>query len=168
MSLAAAGDSVGLIVWSNAEMSITLICIGIPVCRPLYKRVFNMISSSSRSIGYQKQDPSSENTSGVVLRTIGQGAVDRDGQFVHSKRGGRQSGESESETSLNEIKLGVNGPFTKTRVDGGRTDFDRDDNSTEGILEHDKSHDRDERGRVQSRGRGSQIRVTETVQVERS
>ncbi len=27
-------DTVGLIVWSAAEIAVTMICIGIPVCRP--------------------------------------------------------------------------------------------------------------------------------------
>src|SRR5687767_7080606 len=82
------GDSVGLIVWSNAEMAITLICIGIPVCRPLYSRMFKSIQSSARSTGgYQKHggDVSSDNHkntnnsgSGIALRTIGGGELDRD------------------------------------------------------------------------------------------
>lgn len=30
-------EGVGIIVWTAAEMTVTMVCIGIPVCRPLYK-----------------------------------------------------------------------------------------------------------------------------------
>ncbi|KAK8084443.1 hypothetical protein PG997_005714, partial [Apiospora hydei] len=42
-------DTVGLIVWSAAEIAVTMICIGIPVCRPLYKRFLTQLTSSDRS-----------------------------------------------------------------------------------------------------------------------
>lgn len=93
--------------------------------------------------------------------------MNRDGQFVHSVRGNKPQGESESETSLNELKLGIHGPFTQTRVDGGRSDVERDDNSMEAILEHDKTNYQDEIGNARSSGRGSGIKITETIRIER-
>lgn len=38
-------DTVGLIVWSAAEIAVTMICIGIPVCRPLYKNFLDRLLS---------------------------------------------------------------------------------------------------------------------------
>ncbi|KAK1775937.1 hypothetical protein QBC45DRAFT_444765 [Copromyces sp. CBS 386.78] len=79
-------DTVGLIVWSSAEIAITMICIGIPVCRPLYKsfldKIYSRTGGSSRSQGYQKQSGRgfSKNSradagAGLGLRTIGGGAI---------------------------------------------------------------------------------------------
>ncbi|KAK8068801.1 hypothetical protein PG994_005417 [Apiospora phragmitis] len=42
-------DTVGLIVWPAAEIAVTMICIGIPVCRPLYKRFLTQLTSSDGS-----------------------------------------------------------------------------------------------------------------------
>ncbi|CCC06998.1 unnamed protein product [Sordaria macrospora k-hell] len=76
-------DTVGLIVWSSAEIAITMICIGIPVCRPLYKSFFDKIlSRSGGTSGYQKQSGPgfSKNSradagAGLGLRTIGGGLI---------------------------------------------------------------------------------------------
>ncbi|KAK4147375.1 uncharacterized protein C8A04DRAFT_34094 [Dichotomopilus funicola] len=86
-------DSVGLIVWSSAEMAITLICIGIPVCRPLYKRAFRrMFGESSFSANYpsgkksnntgdnSKSGESNNKRNSVPLRTIGGGLIGSDGK----------------------------------------------------------------------------------------
>ncbi|KAH7169286.1 hypothetical protein DER46DRAFT_624507 [Fusarium sp. MPI-SDFR-AT-0072] len=40
-------DPAGLIVWSAAEMTVTMICIGIPVCRPLYKNKYREQNSGA-------------------------------------------------------------------------------------------------------------------------
>ncbi|KAK4171451.1 hypothetical protein QBC36DRAFT_366486 [Triangularia setosa] len=51
--------TVPLIVWSAAEIAITMICIGVPVIRPLYKDFINKLSRATRSTsGYKKQAPS--------------------------------------------------------------------------------------------------------------
>ncbi|KAH7108955.1 hypothetical protein EDB81DRAFT_736848, partial [Dactylonectria macrodidyma] len=42
-------DTVGIIVWSAAEMAVTLICIGIPVIRPIYKPFLDKWISRNRS-----------------------------------------------------------------------------------------------------------------------
>jgi hypothetical protein len=72
-------------------MAITLICIGIPVCRPLYKRAFRRLfgessAASSSSGGYRKQSNNnaphggSSSNAAVPLRTIGGGLVDAEGR----------------------------------------------------------------------------------------
>lgn len=61
-----AEKTVSAIVWSAAEIAVTLICIGIPVCRPLYKRICQKLTSNDA--GSSTNPPSA-----VVLavRTVG-------------------------------------------------------------------------------------------------
>lgn len=76
-------DTVGLIVWSAAEIAVTMICIGIPICRPLYKQWLDRMLSYGSGIGsggYQKQNGqghSGEDHSrrGYGLRTFGGGTM---------------------------------------------------------------------------------------------
>ncbi|KAK4156596.1 hypothetical protein C8A00DRAFT_40981 [Chaetomidium leptoderma] len=215
-------DSVGLIVWSSAEMAITLICIGIPVCRPLYKRAFRRIFGESSSAGYQKQsagqdgngNPDNGNGGGggdsnsVPLRTIGGGLVGADGKPIvgsaaASKKGtgGGKGGMNNSMTATNmtstlvdkdgtgssddnisfsEVKIGVNGPFTKTTVGRGSGGGRRSNSgggggnaSDEEILnEYRRSQMRSGRSDEGREGGGvvghDGILVTETYRVERS
>ena len=94
-----AEDTIKLNVWSGAEMTVTMICIAIPVCRPLYKRV---VHGSS----YRKQSDGSDKPESHDLRPVAS----------HGDLAGK-------------LKLGINGPFTKT-------DITRDDNdSREQILD---------------------------------
>lgn len=65
-----AEDTVGLIIWHAAELSVTMVCIGIPVCRPLYKNWMKKMSSyvgSKQSGGYAKGD----SREAFSLNTIG-------------------------------------------------------------------------------------------------
>ena len=80
-------------------MTVTMICIAIPVCRPLYKRVFH-------GSLYRKQSDGSDAPESHNLRPVAS----------HNDLAGK-------------LKLGINGPFTKT-------DITRDDNdSQEQILD---------------------------------
>ncbi|KAH6640342.1 hypothetical protein F5144DRAFT_91105 [Chaetomium tenue] len=148
-------DSVGLIVWSAAEMSITLICIGIPVCRPLYKRAFRRLFGETSSAGYQKQsgDGGGDNQSNSVpLRTIGGGLVGADGKPIPGSKKHQPSANnsrnksglddtcvdkttngSTDDVSFSDVKLGVGGPFTRTTVGRGRRESG-DNASEEEIL----------------------------------
>lgn len=58
-----------MIVWHAAELSVTMVCIGIPVCRPLYKNWFD------RNIFSSKRRVTTEDTTGdngvYTLHTIG-------------------------------------------------------------------------------------------------
>ncbi|KAK1757985.1 hypothetical protein QBC47DRAFT_131799 [Echria macrotheca] len=185
-------DSVGLIVWSSAEMAVTLICIGIPVCRPLYKRMFQRLFGdiATSSSGYHKQSDA-KGASSLALRTIGGGMVGPDGKPLPKNMTPGTSvhtadNKSGDEASFSDVKLGVNGPFTHTTVGrGSRNEGDQhshradaDNASDEEILdEYRRSQmqrkDSDvEEGRRQ-RGGGEPrtshgIVVTETYRVERS
>ncbi|KAI1075916.1 hypothetical protein F5B20DRAFT_558375 [Whalleya microplaca] len=58
-------DNVNFVIWSAAEMAVTMVCITIPICRPLYKSIFDRWISP-KSSGYQKQSDNSHE-----LRTFG-------------------------------------------------------------------------------------------------
>ncbi|KAL2126474.1 hypothetical protein VTI74DRAFT_845 [Chaetomium olivicolor] len=102
-------DSVGLIVWSSAEMAITLICIGIPVCRPLYKRTFRRIFGETSPAGYQKHSGGTDGAAGsnsLPLRTIGGGLIGPDGKPVLSKKeASRAARTRENTVVVNDQKL---------------------------------------------------------------
>ncbi|KAK3905605.1 hypothetical protein C8A05DRAFT_12588, partial [Staphylotrichum tortipilum] len=192
-------DSVGLIVWSSAEMAVTLICIGIPVCRPLYKRAFRRLfgeTGNSSTHGYQKQSRGIDGSNSVPLRTIGGGMIGPDGVPISSaaarKQGGvsghttdKDAGEgSDDNISFREVKIGVNGPFTRTTVGRGRRGSADQGSSDEEILgdEFRRSQIRgasggeEERETVVSAGAGASrggagqrgILVTESYRVERT
>ncbi|RMJ03486.1 hypothetical protein CDV36_014978, partial [Fusarium kuroshium] len=57
-------DSTGIIVWSAAEMAVTMICIGIPVCRPLYKNYISRLTSGGASSRYKDLSGRAENPAG--------------------------------------------------------------------------------------------------------
>ncbi|SPO00301.1 related to integral membrane protein pth11 [Cephalotrichum gorgonifer] len=176
-------DSVGLIVWSSAEMAITLICIGIPVCRPLYRRIYRHFRPDTKSTGYRKQRTPYDDSS-HALQTIGGGVVGKGGRVLtksklssHDRSGREASGNRDDgdnissdqdldETNFSDIKLGVHGPFTKTRIGRGGGKSGGDDNSDEEIL-----GDEYRRAQVPQSDhpyRGSGIVVTESYRVDRS
>ncbi|KIL86085.1 hypothetical protein FAVG1_10479 [Fusarium avenaceum] len=59
-------DPMGLIVWTAAEMTVTMICIGIPVCRPLWKQCFNKWTTRGDSKSHEPNTAAS-----YPLQTIG-------------------------------------------------------------------------------------------------
>ncbi|KAK8001182.1 hypothetical protein PG991_013404 [Apiospora marii] len=69
-------ETVPLIIWSAVEIAVTMVCIVIPVIRPLCRR----ICESTRSLSsYQKHgtgSDSSQRSSSIQLRTIGGSSVD--------------------------------------------------------------------------------------------
>jgi hypothetical protein len=176
-------------------MAITLICIGIPVCRPLYKRAFRRLFGETSSAGYHKQsggaDGGSKNeNNSVPLRTIGGGLVGADGKPItgSSKKrasvlnnGRNKSGldtvadttgidkdgsGSGDDISFTDVKLGVNGPFTRTTVGRGRPESGGGGGnaSDEELVPQTVRRSDEERERQGSGG----IMVTETYKVERS
>lgn len=75
------GDVVGVIVWHAAELCTTLVCIGIPVCRPLYKGWVAGWSEASGWTGTRnRENGSSEEDGGgggaFAVHTIGGGKLD--------------------------------------------------------------------------------------------
>ncbi|KAM0275918.1 hypothetical protein ACHAQH_007260 [Verticillium albo-atrum] len=67
---------VAVIVWSQVETSLTLICVGIPVCRPLWSRSIGKWWQSRRGESYQRQnDPRDPPSDPIGLHTIGGGTM---------------------------------------------------------------------------------------------
>jgi hypothetical protein len=72
-------DVVGIIIWHAAELCTTMVCIGIPVCRPLYKDWVGRYMSSEDSrdnsggwMGGRPSKQSKQSSTGVFgLQTIG-------------------------------------------------------------------------------------------------
>jgi len=135
-------DTVGLIVWSAAEIAVTMICIGIPVCRPLYKRFLDKVGSRDAS-GYVKQPPSGPR---YGLKTFGGSTMPGRG-WEGDEAGGASKSQTSSASrtirgdhngegsgsSFTDVKLGINGPFVDTRAVAGGKGGARieDDNSSE-------------------------------------
>jgi len=160
-------------------MAVTLICIGIPVCRPLYKRMFQRMLGESSSGGYQKQSAGAD--SSMMLRTIGGGAVGPDGLPIARKppASGNTTDRDGDEISFTNVKLRADSPFSRTVVGSGggknaRGQNDQDNASDEEILnEYRRSQKQRKLSDVDGRdngdeGGGDGITVTETYRVERS
>lgn len=91
-------------------MAVTLICIGIPILRPLYRRAVHG-SNFSADRYYKKQDEGSDDQN-YKLR-----GIVRDGNSNNNNRGFPKA----------DPKLGIRGPSTITRIAG-------DNKSDESIL----------------------------------
>ncbi|KAK8045532.1 hypothetical protein PG993_005556, partial [Apiospora rasikravindrae] len=116
-------DTVGLIVWSAAEIAVTMICIGIPVCRPLYKRFLTQLTSRDRS-RYKRRD---EDQDAFAMHTFGGSTLKpRDGSTP----------ESSSPAANGDVddlkKVAVRGSFNRPYITSGRAAADND--SEESIL----------------------------------
>lgn len=98
-----------------------MICIGVPVVRPLYKGFINkLISRATRSTsGYKKQAPGPR----YGLKTFG-GSTMPGASRLQAETTDREEGDEDSKAAtkrLKEMKLGMNGPFTPTEAVGGRS-----------------------------------------------
>ena len=136
-------DTVGLIVWSGAEIAVTMICIGIPVCRPLYKRFLDKLTSRDSS-GYKKQGDSLQTPApSYGLRTFGGSPMPNRSGWNSAKDGKSQGSVTDNDAAdFQSVKLGIDGPFTEARAVGGRSV--PDNNSDEDILgdEYRQGHQR--------------------------
>ncbi|KAH7631609.1 hypothetical protein B0T09DRAFT_105860 [Sordaria sp. MPI-SDFR-AT-0083] len=135
-------DTVGLIVWSAAEMGVTLICIGIPVCRPLYKRLYQRFRSQiTGSSGYLKQTEQSRDQPGYALRTIGGGVLEPQGKSQVNNRKSMSVIKSDNKASDRqmEVKIGVSERSRTTVVAQGRFEgeFESDEDS---LADYGRSH----------------------------
>ncbi|KAG9255793.1 uncharacterized protein F5Z01DRAFT_699609 [Emericellopsis atlantica] len=167
-------DSVGLIVWSAVEMAVTLICIGIPVCMPLYRRVWRRLNNEQSSSGYQKQSGDQEGSSSVALRTIGGGYIGKDGQVLPANMN-KSKGSSHNKSF--DVKLGIKSGANQTTVGRGGSSDTVANTSDEEILgeayRHEARHQQPQglsahRGRQPSEGnghRGQGIVVTKTYTI---
>lgn len=132
-----------------------MICIGIPVCRPLYKKYLEKLTSRDAS-KYRNYQDQSEGGS-YPLKTFG-------GSTMRAGPGTKDGDVSDGDDSITkaERKLGIGGPYTKSYVMGG----DRvrgDDQSDEQILGPDFRQS--QRTDLESQDKG--IRVTYEVTTSR-
>ncbi|KAF4962987.1 hypothetical protein FSARC_8964 [Fusarium sarcochroum] len=129
-------DTVPLIIWSSAEMAITLICIGIPTLRPFWRRVIRGLKTSSDKY-YKRHGEGSEE--------------------LGYRMGNMTAGED-----LNEIRQRP--PATSYGLDiqgvGSITQITANNRSDESIL------GADHRKMVSSMPRNGDIRVREQVRVD--
>ncbi|GAB1319258.1 Integral membrane protein pth11 [Madurella fahalii] len=190
-------DTVGLIVWSAAEIAVTMICIGIPVCRPLYKRFLDKISTNGTGSGGYKKHSVGGGRSGrsgggprYGLRTFGGSTMpgastwepegetvrDRDGDDAGSDRTGSSGDEAKGGGKGGQankgMKLGIT-PFTETTAVAGGDVCAPDNGSQEEILggEFKQGHARRRSDIETGKGHGPvkpSIQVTEEWRVDRS
>lgn len=148
-------DTVGLIVWSAAEIAVTLICIGIGVCRPLYKRYIDQWTSRDGSKYVEHSEAGS-----YALRTFGGGNAPRRGK-------GQDDSEADSIT-IAERRLGIGKPFsTKAYAIGGNRLHGDSDEEILGPDFRRSQHRR--KSDVENQGKGmAGIRVTEEYEVTTS
>lgn len=66
---------VAVIVWSQVEGALTLICVGIPVCRPLWTRYIAKWWQSRQGSSYIRQSEPTDQSDPVGLETIGGGKM---------------------------------------------------------------------------------------------
>lgn len=117
-----------------------MVCIGIPVCRPLYKRYLDRWFASG-------EPRHQEHPLGLFsLRTFGGSTMIRPGaedkvesKQTSSNRTGNSTLITKEETDIDEeeLKLGVNGPFSTTYAVGGARNRHLDDQSDEWPLGND-------------------------------
>ncbi|KAH7120141.1 hypothetical protein B0J13DRAFT_568378 [Dactylonectria estremocensis] len=94
-------DTVPLIIWSAAEMAVTLVCVGIPILRPLYRRTIHGSNLSSDRY-YRKQGEGSDGQNyNLGPMPQNSGSKDRSRGFPNA-----------------DPKLGIRGPGTITRIAG--------------------------------------------------
>ncbi|KAH9908570.1 hypothetical protein F4778DRAFT_776860 [Xylariomycetidae sp. FL2044] len=149
-------DSVGLIIWSHVEIVATLVGVGIPVCRPVYKQWLERLGI----ISTQSQTEPSSQEPPIGLETIG-------GSHMPGASSSDVSKARKKTFSVDDMKLGVDGPYNwaqATYMDQNRVMGSIPDNtSDENILgqEYRKNPS------VQGADDGK-IHVTNTYKVERS
>jgi hypothetical protein len=125
-----------------------MVCIGIPVCRPLYKcwldKFFSTFHSTRSTSGYRKQQQQGKSGGSgqrYALRTFGGATIPGPSQRRADTNDGEPSSDGESETgtrvgvhkdgysgtdkdsqkqsAFDELALGVNGPFNEAIAVGG-------------------------------------------------
>ncbi|GFF56794.1 hypothetical protein IFM62136_03220 [Aspergillus lentulus] len=64
-------DTVDLIIWSAVELAATLICVGIPTIRPLYRHIVHGSRFKDSNEGYKKHDESGEPNPGIPMKPLG-------------------------------------------------------------------------------------------------
>ncbi|GIK07119.1 hypothetical protein Aspvir_002774 [Aspergillus viridinutans] len=67
-------STVDLIIWSAVELAVTLICVGIPSIRPLYRHVVHGSRFKESNEGYKKYDESGESNPAIHMKPLGRKA----------------------------------------------------------------------------------------------
>lgn len=108
--------TVELIAWSAAEVSVTLICIGIPILRPLYKKRLNKLLQTNSDVPVIHPDIP------FPLYTIGGSPVVQPPMAALSNKDSPMMSLTDrySETEERERKIALTGPFNTAKVVGGR------------------------------------------------
>ncbi|KAJ0114056.1 hypothetical protein J7T55_007890 [Diaporthe amygdali] len=91
-------DTVGLIIWSAAEIAVTMICIAVPVCRPLYNRFLDKFTSQGTG-SYQRQNGSGQSP-GFALHTFGGSTLKPRGGQGHRVSSKRRTSPGEADSEL--------------------------------------------------------------------
>ncbi|KAK7697130.1 hypothetical protein SLS64_013874 [Diaporthe eres] len=155
-------DTVGLIIWSAAEIAVTMICIAVPVCRPLYNRFLDKFTSRGTGGSYERQNGGSGQSPGFALHTFGGSTLlprGGAGQRVAGKRLRKSpGGDRDEQPSLGEQKMG--GTSTYAIAIGTRQDENHSDEEIMGAEERGSE-------RLVQPGANA-IRVTEEIKVTRS
>ncbi|KAF6785191.1 hypothetical protein CSOJ01_15634 [Colletotrichum sojae] len=107
------------------EIAVTMVCIGIPIARPLYKRYLDKLTSRDTS-KYRHQSEAAS----YGLRTFG-------GSTMHPGKGKDGGETSDSGSDPVPKKLGLGGSFTKAYAVGGKPHVRGDDESEDSILSPD-------------------------------
>lgn len=116
-------DTVDLIVWSAAEIAVTMICIGIPVCRPLYKRLLTQLTSSDGS-KYKRRN---EECDVFAMHTFGGSTLKPRGGTLESSAGRSLRGDDVK-------KATVTGAFNRPCISSGEAAAENANTSEESIL----------------------------------
>ncbi|GFF23654.1 hypothetical protein IFM61606_08897 [Aspergillus udagawae] len=64
-------STVDLVIWSAVEMAATLICVGIPTVRPLYRHIVHGSRFKESNEGYKKHDESGESNPVINMKPLG-------------------------------------------------------------------------------------------------
>jgi len=117
-------DTVPLILWSNVEIAVTMICAGIPVLWPLYRRVRDQVTTGRDTKG----SAGTHDRSGYIRDTS---AMSADMNLNKINTSGTESDIEAANANnrgfpLAHPKLGIRGPTTKTFIGKGENHSDEE------------------------------------------
>ncbi|KFH46207.1 hypothetical protein ACRE_030260 [Hapsidospora chrysogenum ATCC 11550] len=106
-------DSVALVVWSSAELAATLICIGIPACLPLYRRIYRRFRRDHRHSADGRKGRESDET---CLRPMGRVGKSSDSGQDPSNRGESSSQGTRTAPTFTQLGARIGGSTTETYI----------------------------------------------------
>ncbi|KAM0098202.1 hypothetical protein ACP6JE_007286 [Aspergillus fumigatus] len=107
-------DTIDLIIWSAVELAATIICVGIPTIRPLYRHIVHGSRFKESNEGYKKHDESGESNPGFRMKPLGRKARKGDlettistvvGDTVFDMPGGETSSHVQTARETDEERL---------------------------------------------------------------